>query len=154
MAGVQAKASAAARGGTRSEDLATYMARWDFRHTPEPEGHVGRGHRQAIFVVHEHHASHLHYDFRLEADGVLKSWAVPKVPTLDPTVKRLAIQVEDHPLDYARFEGTIPPGQYGAGTVAIWDHGTWELFPGSHLRARDALAAGRLDVVLHGQRLH
>ena len=99
-----------------------------------------------IFVIHEHHAKRLHFDLRLEMDEVLKSWAVPKGPSMNPKDKRLAIMVEDHPLDYATFEGTIPEGIYGAGTVVIWDKGTFETDGGT-------LRSGKLDVVFHGKKL-
>ncbi|MDR6096333.1 DNA ligase D [Stenotrophomonas sp. SORGH_AS_0321] len=119
--------------------------------TPEPDDQAGRGRpaRRPIFVVQLHHASSRHYDFRLEMDGVLKSWAVPKGPSLRVGEKRLAVEVEDHPLSYATFEGDIPKGHYGAGHVDVYDHGNWAI-DGDPL---EALAAGKLDFVLHGQRL-
>jgi bifunctional non-homologous end joining protein LigD len=98
------------------------------------------------FIVHEHHATHLHFDFRLEMDGVLKSWAIPKGPSMSPKDKRLAIMVDDHTLEYASYEGIIPEGQYGSGAVVIWDRGDYDLPDGS-------IAEGRLEFVLKGRKL-
>jgi bifunctional non-homologous end joining protein LigD len=137
--------------------LEEYSKKRDFKKTREP-GIKAAAPRRAkkntktgplIFVVQEHHASHLHYDFRLELDGVLKSWAVPKGPSLDPRQKRLAVEVEDHPYDYARFSGTIPKDEYGGGEVFIWDNGTWECEEDPHR----GLAKGHLEFTLKGKRL-
>jgi bifunctional non-homologous end joining protein LigD len=138
---------------TARQALERYRGKRDFTRTPEPEagGKTGKG--VLSFVIQKHHASHLHYDFRLELDGTLKSWAVPKGPCLDPAVKRMAVHVEDHPLSYANFEGTIPAKQYGAGSVIVWDRGDW-LPEGDAGDARKALAAGKLKFELRGEKLH
>src|SRR5687768_8720103 len=135
--------------------LRTYRAKRDFDRTAEPRGaDPAKTRRGDAFVVQKHDASHLHFDFRLELDGVMKSWAVPKGPSLDPAVKRLAMQVEDHPISYNAFEGTIPAGQYGGGTVMLWDRGTYASADGGgEASLRRGYEAGRLDVVLDGERL-
>src|SRR6187549_3530271 len=132
--------------------LDTYRAKRDFGRTPEPRGgSVARRARSGAFVVQKHLASHLHYDFRLEHDGVLVSWAVPKGPSLNPADKRLAMKVEDHPFDYGEFEGVIPQG-YGAGIVLLWDRGVWRPEPG--FEDIDAgLRKGELKFTLEGVKL-
>src|SRR3954453_22265540 len=131
--------------------LELYNKKRNFGITPEPKGRVvkkkGKG---LVYVIQKHRASHMHYDFRLELNGVLLSWAVPKGPSLDTSVRRLAMHVEDHPIEYGDFEGTIPAKQYGAGTVLLWDHGTW-------LPREDPVAGyarGRLKFDLDGEKLH
>lgn len=134
--------------------LLQYRGKRDFTKTAEPRGEGARVRRapHLRYVIQKHAASHLHYDLRLELDGVFKSWAVPKGPSLDPEVRRSAFQVEDHPLEYGDFEGTIPPGEYGAGTVQIWDRGYWA--PVGEHSAQEALRRGALDFVMEGERLH
>jgi bifunctional non-homologous end joining protein LigD len=134
--------------------LKEYREKRDFRVSPEPAGLASKEQskrsRSRIYVIQKHQASRLHYDFRLEHKGMLLSWAVPKGPSLDPSVKRLAIQVEDHPVEYAKFEGVIPEGQYGAGTVMVWDIGTW--IPEQDDIA-DAIKKGELKFTLRGKKL-
>ena len=135
------------------EELSTYRARRDFTKTAEPAGGAGTGPSQRLrFVIQKHDASRLHYDLRLELGGVFKSWAVTRGPSLDPHNKRLAVEVEDHPLDYGDFEGTIPAGEYGGGTVQLWDRGYWE--PEGAVAPEAALADGELKFRLDGKRLH
>ncbi|HZW09257.1 MAG TPA: DNA ligase D [Phycisphaerales bacterium] len=131
--------------------LERYSKKRDFSRTPEPRGGGKKKPAGRIFVVQKHDASRLHYDFRLQVDGALASWAVPKGPSLDPTQKRLAVHVEDHPLGYADFEGVIPAGEYGGGTVLVWDKGTWT--PEEKDPAR-AIQRGKLSFQLHGTKLH
>ena len=137
-----------ARAGSR-DLLATYKAKRDFGKTPEPKAKRERT-RGNSFVIQKHAARRTHFDFRLEHDGVLKSWAVTKGPSLDPAQKRLAVMTEDHPLEYGGFEGVIPKGEYGGGPVMIWDEGTWEPIGD----ADEGLAKGDLKFRLHGHRLN
>jgi bifunctional non-homologous end joining protein LigD len=129
--------------------LAEYKAKRDFAKTPEPKAKTKRGGGNR-FVIQKHAARRTHFDFRLEHDGVLKSWAVTRGPSLDPTQKRLAVMTEDHPLEYGGFEGVIPKGEYGAGPVMIWDEGTWEPIGDPD----EGLAKGDLKFKLHGNRLN
>lgn len=133
------------------DSLSTYKKKRRFNKTPEPGPQKKRTRSGRLFVVQKHRATRLHYDFRLEVDGVLKSWAVPKGPSLDPAVKRLAMQVEDHPVDYANFEGVIPEGEYGGGTVMVWDQGTYQ--PEGTRDTAAALSKGELKFSLSGKKL-
>lgn len=144
----------------KKEPLNAYNKRRDFDKTSEPKPVRKRLKskitHQPIFTVQEHHASHLHWDLRLEIDGVMPSWALPKGPSLDPKIKRLAVPTEDHPLDYATFEGTIPEGQYGAGTVMVWDCGTYENIhrkDGKLVPMGECLKNARIEIILHGKKL-
>jgi bifunctional non-homologous end joining protein LigD len=139
-------------GSKSPAPLTEYRRKRRFAVTPEPRGSAPRRRTKALrFVVQKHRATALHYDFRLEWKGVLLSWAVPKGPSLDPANKRLAMQTEDHPLEYATFEGIIPEGEYGGGTVMVWDQGTWEPDAAD---VDAALRKGELKFQLDGEKLH
>jgi bifunctional non-homologous end joining protein LigD len=141
---------------TAQSQLTEYRRKRDFSKTDEPAGGAARSGKKLAFVIQKHAASHLHYDLRLELDGVMKSWAVPKGPSLDPAVKRLAMQVEDHPIEYNSFEGNIPKGEYGSGSVMLWDRGTYT-YGGSDPDPIEGLRRGYqkgdFKFVLHGKRL-
>ena len=136
--------------GETGMGLEKYRKKRNFSKTPEPEGTTG-GRSGQYFVVQKHQASHLHYDFRLQVGEVLKSWAIPKGPSIDPSHKRLAIQVEDHPIEYKDFEGVIPPGEYGAGTVMVWDYGVYELLEGED--PKRSIEKGWMRFHLNGKKL-
>ncbi|MBX9897531.1 MAG: DNA ligase D [Qipengyuania sp.] len=139
---------------SRPDPLAAYNAKRDFKKTAEPAGKRASSEGGNRFIVQKHDATRLHWDFRIEADGVLKSWAVTKGPSPDPEIKRLAVRTEDHPLTYAEFEGTIPKGEYGGGTVMLWDHGTWAPVEGKSWKDIDAeLNGGHLHLTLDGERM-
>jgi bifunctional non-homologous end joining protein LigD len=144
---------AAASTSARARRLPEYEAKRDFTVTPEPApGSAAPSPGAPTFMVHKHDATRLHYDLRLELDGALASWAIPKGPSYDPEVKRLAVQTEDHPLEYGAFEGRIPDGEYGGGDSLIWDRGTWEMLPGK--TAEEGRRKGHLHFALHGEKLH
>lgn len=147
---------AAKKKPTAREQLTEYRAKRDFKRTAEPKGGAasGGGEDKLQFVIQKHAATRLHYDLRLELDDVMKSWAVPKGPSADPNVKRLAMQVEDHPMEYNTFEGTIPKGEYGGGTVMLWDRGWYEPEKGGGDEGvREGLKKGDLKVIFHGKRM-
>jgi bifunctional non-homologous end joining protein LigD len=134
----------------KSRSLSVYHKKRHFTKTPEPKGKTPERAERRRFVIHEHHATRLHFDLRLEAEGVLKSWAVPKGPSMNPNDKHLAVMVEDHPIEYGAFEGEIPEGEYGAGAVRIWDKGTYEEI-GEPLI--DQIRDGKITIIFHGKKL-
>lgn len=135
--------------------LTEYEEKRDFSETSEPKPKIKKSNNKPIFVIQQHHARQMHYDFRIEVEGVLKSWAIPKGPSTDPSTKRLAAQTEDHPLDYATFEGIIPEG-YGAGTVIVWDKGTYNNLTekkGKIIPISEGIKNGHIKIKLHGKKL-
>jgi DNA ligase D-like protein (predicted 3'-phosphoesterase) len=143
-------------GMVRDDSLEVYRTKRDFRRTPEPSGKRRRRNRRPIFVIQKHAATRLHYDLRIEVGDVLKSWAVPKGPSTDPRQRRLAVATEDHPMDYADFEGVIPEGEYGGGTVMVWDKGTYENIReegGSIVPMEECINDGHIAIRLRGKKL-
>jgi len=141
---------------SKKEPLSEYRKKRDFGRTPEPSGRQIMSGKKPIFVIQKHDARNLHYDFRIEVNGVLKSWAVPKGPSLDPKIKRLSIETEDHPIDYADFEGSIPEGEYGGGTVMVWDKGTYRNLKekdGREVPMEKCIENGHLTIRLEGKKL-
>lgn len=141
-----------------SEKMEKYRKKRDFTKTPEPSGEIKSGGKNLIFLIHKHNASHLHYDLRLELNGVLKSWAIPKEPSLNPDEKHLAIMVEDHPIEYANFEGVIPESNYGAGIVMIWDKGVYVPVSDGIKEEQEKilnqeLEKGHLSIIFDGKKL-
>ena len=140
----------------KKQELGDYEGKRDFSKTPEPKAGPGKSGKRPIFVVQQHHARRMHFDFRLEVEGVLASWAVPKGPSTDPREKRLAVRTEDHPLAYADFEGRIPEGEYGAGVVIVWDTGEYENMSekdGKKISLKEALHQGSAKIRLYGRKL-
>jgi DNA ligase D-like protein (predicted 3'-phosphoesterase) len=138
------------------DKLTEYKSKRDFRRTPEPSGEGRSAREHPLFVIQKHDASHLHYDFRIEVDGVLKSWAIPKGPSTDPSQKRLAVPTEDHPLEYADFEGIIPQGEYGGGTVIVWDTGGYRNLKrkeGREVPMEQTVDDGHVEIWLEGKKL-
>ncbi len=133
--------------------LKPYKDKRDFGETPEPEGTLSEAPGLPVFVIQKHDARNLHYDLRLESEGVMKSWAVPKGPSMDPKVRRLAIPTEDHPMSYNDFEGVIPEGNYGAGAVIVWDRGTFQSTKGEDASFAQNLDEGHATVQLNGEKL-
>ncbi|HYC56576.1 MAG TPA: DNA polymerase ligase N-terminal domain-containing protein [Candidatus Binatia bacterium] len=148
-----------ARAARTRDPLAVYRSKRDFGKTPEPEGRKGskwKKGKNPFFVIQKHAASRLHYDFRLEVDGVLKSWAVPKGPSMNPADKRLAVETEDHPIDYADFEGIIPKREYGGGTVIVWDAGPYRSIKkrdGQEVSMQEAYERGTIEIWLEGKKI-
>jgi bifunctional non-homologous end joining protein LigD len=142
----------AGRGTKEPGSLQRYQKMRDFAATPEPRGERAKAGKKLRFVIQKHRATRLHYDFRLEAGGVLASWAIPKGPTFDPKERRLAMHVEDHPMDYRTFEGIIPKGNYGAGEVIVWDEGTYELAEGTD--PVKEIGKGKIKFIMHGKKMH
>ena len=140
----------------QTDKLKAYKGKRDFSKTPEPQGGSGKSSKKPIFVIQQHDAQRMHFDFRLEVDGVLASWAVPKGPSTDPREKRLAVRTEDHPLEYADFEGRIPENRYGAGVVIVWDSGEYENKSrknGDNISVKKALEEESVKVMLYGEKI-